>query len=339
MGKEGKVYVWVLVVLAAIGLAVLGYYLLSQSRERVEEPRSAGEKAVIPGEETRPPASQEQGAAVDDSTEQKGTPSKEAGGPKAFSIEKQKQKESGEAKELPADAVSEIQEEAVLKIEVGADMGPQVKVTPDFCSLIDDHVYEFFMYLSHRPYVKALDLEQTPFECFQEILDGLATHPPLPAGERADPAAILQNMYHLYRVLGFQNIRLIKTVLAHEQDNLEINLDIFYKWLMSGDRCSKSGLTRPPVDVIYQYAGFFLNTIGGRAYLFRRSPSVRLLITYYAVLIVHRADRSGKNTYGIDVLPTISILKEEISHTTTLEYRMNYVDRLAQLEDYYLKKR
>jgi hypothetical protein len=91
--------------------------------------------------------------------------------------------------------------------------------------------------------------------------------------------------------------------------------------------------------VWYQYAGFFLNTIGGRAYLFRRSLGLRLLISYYCILIIHEADKEGRNTYGIDVLPTILAVKNEIGNYPGFRYRDEYVRRLNTLESYYLAKR
>ncbi len=340
MGKIRKGHVGLLIVLAGIGAAILAYYLLRQPEQKPEETvhktRAEGEKTTTP-EGAQPAPSGEEGA-VDISAEKETAPSGEVHDLRAFPIKK-KQEGPDDMKDMPGDVSGDTAKEEVLKIEVGADMDPRATVTQNYCSLIDDHVHDFFAYLDHQPYVKALNLEHNTFTCFQEILDRLAAHPPLPAGEGVHPAAILKNMYHLYRVLNLNDMWLIKAVLEHEQDNLEINLDIFYKWLVSGDRCSKSRVPRPPLDVTYQYAGFFLNTIGGRAYLFRRSPTLRLLIGYYAILIVHRADTLGKDTYGIDLLPRITILKEEISNTTLLEYQMNYVDQLTQLEDYYLKKR
>jgi len=92
------------------------------------------------------------------------------------------------------------------------------------------------------------------------------------------------------------DIIILKEVLRNEADTLEINMELFYNWLMLGDRCPDNENIRPDQEVIYRYAGYFLNTIGGRAYLFRRPVTLRLLISYYCLRIIHEADKSGLNS-------------------------------------------
>ena len=120
---------------------------------------------------------------------------------------------------------------------------------------------------------------------------------------------------------------------------MEINLEIFYRWAMAGDRCPDNLGLRPPFEVLYKYAGFLLNTIGGRAYLLRRSPPLRLVLTYYCLLIVHEADKRGKNNYGIDPFPFLLLLREEISHYPDLEFQSEYLQTLERIEAYYLQRR
>ena len=79
---------------------------------------------------------------------------------------------------------------------------------------------------------------------------------------------------------------------------------------MLGKLYPDPGQVRLPFDVMYRYAGFFLNTTGGRAYLFRRSVKLRLLLTYYSVLVVYQADRLGKNSYGAEYIPVYCTLKK-----------------------------
>lgn len=336
MGKMGKGQVWLLVILVVLGLAIFGYYFVTMSGPTpdTEKTQSEGQKAVTEGTSAMT-ATPNTEMAESTSNEAREQASENRKGPKKFPIPKEGDKLS---RETPARSDVGAQEN-ILKIKVGADVDPQMASNPNYCTLIDGHVYDFFDYLNHQPYVQSLHLDQSALMCFQNILNRLAANPPLPAGERVNPVNMLKNMYHLYRVLGFGYIRLIKDVLQHEQDTLELNLDIFYKWLMSGTQCPQSGLERPPFETTYLYAGYLLNTIGGRAYLFRRTPSVRLLASYYAILIVHRAEKEGKNAYGIDLLPYISILKEEMSNYSNLEFRKNYVARLSELEKFYRKKR
>lgn len=336
MGQTGKTQVWLLIGLGVICLCGLGYYLMTKSGPAPDVETAGSNSTGGVGDqtqETAAPASEKPGGPTD-KTVQKAPEAQP--GPQKFPIAK---KGGGDDSLDTSEKSTDTAQRDTLKIVVGADIEPQVAANPNYCSLIDGHVYDFFDYLNQEPYVEALHLEQNTLMAFQNILNRLTANPPLPSGERMDPVAILKNMYHLYRVLGFRYIRLIKEVLQHEKETLELNLDIFYKWLMSGSQCPQSGLERPPAEITYLYAGYFLNTLGGRAYLFRRSPKVRLLGTYYAILIVHHAEKKGKNIYGIDLLPYIAILREEISNYSGLEFQLNYVDRLTELERTYRNKR
>jgi hypothetical protein len=96
---------------------------------------------------------------------------------------------------------------------------------------------------------------------------------------------------------------------------------------------------RPSRDVLYQYAGFFLNTTGGMAYLFRRPGDVRLPFMYYCLLVVHEADKEGINTYGIDIFPKIARMKKEVNRYSDLQLYGDYVKQLNQIEDYYRESR
>ena len=120
---------------------------------------------------------------------------------------------------------------------------------------------------------------------------------------------------------------------------MEISLEMFYRWLTLGDRCPDPENIRPSTTVLYQYAGFFINTTGGRAYLFRRPSGLRLLVSYYCVLIVHEANKKGRNRCGIDIFPLIKPLKNEIRYYPDFQFQEEYIAQLGQIEDYYRKKR
>jgi hypothetical protein len=209
----------------------------------------------------------------------------------------------------------------------------------DYCRNIEKSVQDFFTYLNRERYVRNLGGDMNSYERFKGVMMKLSSEPPVPAGENMDTLIMTRNIYHFYRLLESEDIRLIREILRNEADSLELNLDIFYKWLMLGDKCPDPEKTRPSLDVLYQYAGFFLNTIGGRAYLYRRPLNVRLLITYYSLLIVHEADKRGKNTYGIDVFPEVTPLAREISLYPDFHFQNEYILQLTQLQNYYLKKR
>jgi hypothetical protein len=209
---------------------------------------------------------------------------------------------------------------------------------PD-CKQIEEDVEAFFQYLDQKKFVQHLGSGTDAYARFKRIIKRLAADPPIPAGEGIDPRIIIQNVYYLYRILDRTDIRLIKDVVVNEKDIMELNLHMFYKWLTLGGRCPDNEGLRPSLKALYHYAGFFLNTIGGRAYLFRRSEGLRLLVSYYSVLIVHEADKQGKNYYGIDVFPFIDPLKQEISYYPNFEFQNEYIDQLNKMEDYYLQRR
>jgi flagellar basal body-associated protein FliL len=209
----------------------------------------------------------------------------------------------------------------------------------DHCSEIEDRVQDFLSYLNKEAYVQDLVTDKDIYERFETLMQKLSSHPPIPAGEGLDSLTMTKNVYHFYRVLDEDEIRLIKQILKNEADSLEINLETFFQWLLPADPCPDLDQARPSLDVLYQYAGFLLNTIGGRAYLFRRSTPVRLLTSYYALLIVHEADKRGKNTYGIDIFPEISRLAREISAYPDFQLQNIYIHQLMELQNYYLERR
>ena len=216
---------------------------------------------------------------------------------------------------------------------------PRVKQKGDYCAQLENDLKDFFSYLDRRPYVQHLELGKPLVRYAREMIRQLSAHPPVPAGEGIDPRILTRNIYHLYRVLGLKAIRLVREVLRNQQDSIEINLDILYRWVMAGDRCPDHLGLRPSFGVLYKYAGFFVNTIGGRACLSRRSNRTRILATYYCLLILHEADRRGLNNYGIDVYPLIVATKNEITHYHDLEFQPEYLAKLTKMENYYMEKR
>ncbi len=221
------------------------------------------------------------------------------------------------------------------------EMGPapEIEGLEDECAQIEQDVRDFFLYLDDKAYVRRLIGDKQAWAVFTQALAKLSAHPPVPAGEGLDPALMARNIYHLFRTLDDGEILLAKEVIQHESDTLELNLDIFYRWLTLGDRCPDPEGLRPSQEVFYRYAGFFLNTIGGRSYLFRRPSRLRLLISYYAILLVHHADREGRNTFGIDILPMAKQMRKDMSRYTDYHYLEYYLERLNAVEEYYQGRR
>ena len=241
--------------------------------------------------------------------------------------------------------LSEIQPEAAERVRKSipslTEKEPPEKplAEEDYCAKIENNIGEFFRYLDQKKYVQELTLKTTTYTQFKSIMKRLASKPPIPAGEGRDPKILIRNVYYFFRILDRKDLRLIKEVIKNEHDTMENSMDMFYTWVMLGDSCPDPERLRPSVEVLYRYAGFFLNSTGGRAYLFRRSIGTRLLTTYYCILIVHEADKKGRNSYGVDILPFIVPLTKEITIYPDFQFQQEYIDKLNQLENYYLEKR
>ena len=204
---------------------------------------------------------------------------------------------------------------------------------------IKENISEFFHYLDQKKYIQGLLLKGTAYSRFKIILKKLAARPPVPTGESADAAIIISNIYHFFRVLDRNDLKLIKRVILNERDMIEINMEMFYKWFTLRDHYADPESVIPSRKVLYQYAGFFLTSTGGRAYLLRQPSVVRVLINYYCILLIHEADTTGKNNYGIDIFPYIATLKDEIRHYPKLQFQNKYSEQLNRIENYYLQKR
>ncbi|SPD76184.1 conserved hypothetical protein [uncultured Desulfobacterium sp.] len=234
------------------------------------------------------------------------------------------------------------EEETTKQPEVAAPEGQQIEEPQpqeDPYAQMEKEMAEYFSYLDGREYIRKLLQKTDSYSRFKKVIRKLAASPPTPSGESMVKGGIARNATHFYRVLGRDDLFLIKEIISKERKSLEFDLKMFYRWATLGDSYPNPENIRPKSDVVYRYAGFLLDTIGGRAYLFRRPVAIRLLVSYYCVLIVHDAEKAGKNTYGIDLLPSIKILKEEIGNYPEFKFTQEYVDQLNIIEDYYEQNR
>lgn len=216
---------------------------------------------------------------------------------------------------------------------------PQSSPNEDFCAQVEKNITEFFRYLDQKEYMRDPGSIIDTYTHFKKILNRLAAQPPVPAGEGTDPAIIIKNVYHFYRVLGRKDLRLIRHIVTKEKETLEFNLEMFYTWVGLGNRCPDPEGMRPSMKMLYKYAGFLINTTGGRACLFRRSSDIRLLVSYYCLLIINEADKKGGNSYGIDILPYIEPIREEILLHPHFHFQSEYINKLDSLTGYYQSKR
>ena len=204
------------------------------------------------------------------------------------------------------------------------------------CRQTADKIRLFFEHLDTRNYIKRYRLKGTSLEHFNGLVSKLIANPPIIVRETDDLFAILTNMAHLYRVLGAQNVLLIKDILSHERELIEPILMLFDKWSIIGPQCVDTDMPiNLPLPGLYQYAGFFLNTLGGQSYLLRRETHIRVLLRYYSVLILDRANSEGINIYGIDIRYHLNSIIEELDAAKDMTGRQDYLSNLFRIQEKY----
>jgi len=203
------------------------------------------------------------------------------------------------------------------------------------CARLAGCIHDFFARIDQRDYIRSFELHKPSQAYFIALAGKLLDNPPVVSRESDDLYTMLKNMAHFFRVIGQNNILLIKTILDRERDRIEDVATALYSWTAM-DICENDQFKfNAPLNKLYEYAGFFLNTMGGKSYLFRRDSRFRLLINYYAILIIDRANSKGMNKYGIDISPIIPRLIQEIESTNQLIYKENYLDHLYDLREKY----
>ncbi len=203
------------------------------------------------------------------------------------------------------------------------------------CSRLASDLHHFFIHLDQQEYLRPFDLKEPSQTYFIALAAKLLDNPPVVSRESDDLYTMLKNMAHFFRVIGKDNILLIKTILDRERDKIEDVAGDLYQWTVISACGHKQFKLNVPLSKLYEYAGFFLNTMGGRSYLFRRDSRSRLLVDYYAILIIDRANEKQMNKYGIDIRPIIPRLIQEIESSNQLIYKEHYLDRLYDLQEKY----
>jgi hypothetical protein len=233
------------------------------------------------------------------------------------------------------------QEDTLIPKEKLAEVfGKEVAaVTPEekalSCEDIKWNSSAFFNHLDKQAYVQSYGIKTSSYEFFKQILTQLSETTPRVTGEMMELTTLMSNMAYFYRVLGKKRVDLIRAILKNESDITESVLTTFYQWATSCDRCDEMEEECPSLETLYEYAGFFLNTLGGRNYLMRRNAQLRILVSYYCLLILDKANDATLNRYGIDMRPHIKLFMSEINNTKGLIYRKQYLEKLATLEAKY----
>lgn len=199
---------------------------------------------------------------------------------------------------------------------------------------IEQQIKAFFSYLDEQDYVRAYELKGGTYEQFKLILKNMSTTPPLITDETASLYNLYRNMAHFFRVLGKKRVNLVKDILQNEGEILESAMQTFYLWATyEAGNGGKTG--QPTLKTLYTYSGFFLNTLAGRSYLMRRDSKVRILTTYYSVLILDKANDEQLNPGGLDIRPHIEFLLNDLQTQIGLIHQKQYLAEVKQLADKY----
>jgi hypothetical protein len=197
-------------------------------------------------------------------------------------------------------------------------------------------INDFYIHLDRQPYLKTFKLKESSRVHFSHLLQKLIDHPPVVADETNDLFTLLKNTAHFFRILGKDNIIMLKGILDHEKSSFENILKTFYALTDYPEALAREYSLTLPRDALYDYAGFFLNTMGGRLYLFRRDSISRMAVSFYSILLMDRAGDEGANKYGIDLRPSIDSLISEIENTgNKLLLKEKYLDTLYDLKEKY----
>ncbi len=262
--------------------------------------------------------------------------------PKQSSLSKQST-EAAEAA-VPAE-VSDIEEKTVEKAPVvtrkTAETAPPAEQSPaaadpSGCLQATRQITDFYTTLDGRDYFKAYNVSPSSREHFTALIKKLLANPPKVTGETDDLYTILRNTAHFFRITGKDNVLMMKGVLNSERKSIEKLLANYYTLLSSPDCKTSSYVADLNRDGLYEYACFFLNTMGGRLYLFRRDSLSRMVVTYYAILLIEQANEQNRNSHGISLKPAVNMLISEMETAgSALQHSDVYLDTLYDLKEKY----
>ncbi|MBE9546747.1 MAG: hypothetical protein IMF10_04515 [Proteobacteria bacterium] len=192
---------------------------------------------------------------------------------------------------------------------------------------IHQEVIKFFDYLDQKNYIKAYRLKEGTYKHFLKLMGKLSAKLPVVSGETQDIYVLTHNIAHFYRVIGKKNISLVKDILSNESVIIEPTMGLFYEWITKGIEDKRKEI-KTSTKAIYEYAGFFLNTLGGKAYLSRRGSRTRILVTYYSILTLDKANTENLNRHGINIHPLLTLLMDDMRNQKNLSRKDEYLKRL-----------
>lgn len=221
--------------------------------------------------------------------------------------------------------------------ETAAPKPPPQAETPrayPACQEVTDDLLLFFNQLDSQEYIKAYTAKEPIQKTLTNIIAKLLDNPPVNEKETADLLTVLKNAAHLFRILGIKDLSLLREIITNERSSLEQQLAALYTWSTLGKECKTNAplQIRLPLAKTYEYAAFFLNTLGGQSYLSRRDPTLRILTRYYSVLILDQANQQAINTYKLDLAYHLKSVIRDITDSDFLENQASYLDTLKKIK-------
>ncbi len=242
-------------------------------------------------------------------------------------LDEAKMKEVESRPEPPAEAIEDAFGQEAKVDNLGDQGGDCAKHTQQIKALFD--------YFDKQGYLAREDISGQFFPFFNDCMKSLAEKPPVLVAEMDDLFLLAKNVSHLYRALGLNRLKALKTLLEEEDDLLEPSFAVLYAWTTACRKSEAPPAELPQLKTLYEYAGFFLNTLGGRSYLLRRDSKVRMLVSYYSVLILDLANDEKLNSVGLDVRPHIDFIYADLSNQKGFLYRDRYLAKLDELRNKY----
>jgi hypothetical protein len=231
----------------------------------------------------------------------------------------------------PAAADQTVEERRWLEATGLPPVWPEDFDTPGDCATAVDTLKALCGRLDSRPYVQAWGLEGGSFGLLLDVSSDLERRTPVIEGELRRHGSVLHNVSHLFRVLGERRIRRLLEMTILEPEMREPMALALYRWGRVRQRCEGDEPRAMNLNAQYDYAAWLISTIGGQAYLRRRAPGLEALASFYALVILDRAEQKGHNPYGIDLRPEIARCSELI-RSQNLVFRDRYMEILDRMD-------
>ena len=206
------------------------------------------------------------------------------------------------------------------------------------CQQLEDSLRAFCSHLDATEILRSQGTYRDCWALLTEILATLERSSPTISGEIYRPSVIIENSFYFFRLLRKEKNNIVRDIIQYEADLAEPLTGILYYWLISGGQCDRLPSSDSSLKMMYNYAAFFLNTLGGHSYVYRRDSKIQALTTYYSTLAIHEANLRGLNEVGLDLRFFLPLVFEEIQSRNDLLYTEEYLETLSNLQLHYFRQ-